>query len=211
MPTPRQGYFNKAGGKVPGTTTVIGSCLGWNKQQLMWWANQMGLQGKNHREESQAAADIGTQAHAMVEARIKGLPIPEGDPKAVTAYGEYLEWQNRTKLEIVATEVALVSERHQFGSTIDAVATHEGVYELPDWKSSNDVYADHIIQLAAYGVNWNENNPDKLIERVHLCRFGKEGGFHHHSWKWSDLRPAWEAFQHLLDIYRLKKPIEALL
>lgn len=211
MPTPAKGYFNKAGSKVPGTTTVIGACLGWNKQQLMWWANQQGLKGKNHRDEANKAADIGTEAHAMVEAHINRLSIPEGSPKAVAAYQEYIEWQKRTNIQIIGSEIALVSEAHQYGSTLDAMGTHDSAYELLDWKSSNGAYADHVIQLAAYGMNWVENNPDKPIQRVHLCRFGKEGGFHHHSWKWNDLLPAWDAFQCLLKLYMLKKPIEGLL
>jgi hypothetical protein len=210
MPTPRQGYKNAHGETIPGTTTVIGQNLGWNKQQLLWWANQQGLAGKNHRDTATAAADIGTQAHAMVEAHIKGLAVPDGDPKAVAAFNEYLEWEKRTSIKIVGSEIALVSEAHQYGSTLDAMGEHEGVHELLDWKSSNGCYPDHVIQLAAYGENWIENHPDKPIRRAHLCRFGKEGGFHHHSWAWTDLQPAWLAFLHLRALHDVQKKLKGM-
>lgn len=210
MPTPPKGYRNAKGESVPGTTTVIGSCLGWNKNQLMWWAWKQGKDGLNFRETSEKAADIGTQAHAMVEAHITGQSIPEGDPKAVAAFGEYLEWQKRTRIEIIGSELAMVNEEYGYGSTLDAIGRFDADYELLDWKSSNGCYADHAIQLAAYSANWNLNNPDKAVSRIHLCRFGKEGGFHHHSWRLVDLQPAWESFLSLLTLYRLKKRVESL-
>jgi hypothetical protein len=210
VPTPTQGYKLKDGTKCPGTTTVIGSCLGWNKEQLLFWANKMGREGKSHRDEAQKAADIGTEAHACVEAEIRGLDIPAVSDRAKQAFDEYREWRKRTQIEIVEAEIALVSESYKFGSTLDAMGTYEGEYELLDWKSSNGCYADHVIQLAAYGRNWMENHPDKPLRRVHLCRFGKEGGFHHHSWKWTDLDPAWEAFLALRKLYDLKSVVSKM-
>jgi len=210
MPTPKQGYKNALGKTIPGTTTVIGQNLGWNKNVLMWWANQQGLQGKNHRDSANVAADIGTQAHAMVEAFIRGQEIPDGDEKAKAAFNEYLEWQKRTHIEIVEAEIALVSEKHQYGSTIDAMGKFENEFELLDWKSSNGCYADHLIQLAAYWKNWEENRPYSKVRRIHLCRFGKEGGFHHHSWRAEDLMIAWEAFLDLLSLSVKRKTIEKM-
>jgi hypothetical protein len=211
MPTPKTGYFLKSGEKCPGTTTLISAHLGWNKQQLMWWANKEGQSGRNHRESADKAADIGTQAHAMVEAHIKGEPLPGGiSTKAFAAYEEYLEWQRRTQIEIVGSEIALVHEELRYGSTLDAMGKFDGEYELLDWKSSNGCYADHVIQLAAYWKNWEFNNPDKPVRRIHLCRFGKEGGFHHHSWKPLDLLPAWKVFVNILDLNSLKRNVEAL-
>jgi hypothetical protein len=211
VPTPAQGYHNAAGEKIPGTTTVIGG-LGWNKNQLVAWANRIGLEGKSHRNELDKAADIGTQAHGLVEQKIKtgSAKTVDVDPKAVAAYHEYLEWSARSNIQILESEVALVSEQYQYGSTLDAMGFYDNAYELLDWKSSNGCYADHVIQLAAYGHNWMENHPDKPLRRVHLCRFGKEGGFHHHSWRWEDLAPAWEAFLCLRKLYDLRKPLEKM-
>ena len=51
MPTPRQGYRLADGTKVPGVTTVI-SQLGWNKNQLLWWAWSEGQAGRDFRDTS---------------------------------------------------------------------------------------------------------------------------------------------------------------
>ena len=83
-------YKLKDGTKVSGVTTIISQNLGWNKQQLMYWANQMGLEGKNHREVSQKAADAGTLAHALIEADIKEVEyiVPPQYPPAVISKAE---------------------------------------------------------------------------------------------------------------------------
>jgi len=95
-------YKTADGKRVPGVTTVIGGNLGWNKQALMYWANQVGLDGRNHREVSEEAADTGTIAHAMVEAELKGLDWKElVDIKGVTdeqlgrAENAYLAWMEK--------------------------------------------------------------------------------------------------------------------
>src|SRR5216683_7786479 len=71
MPTPKAGYFLKDGSKVPGTTTIIGRFK--DSGGLMFWAFEQGKSGKARLyDDAEKAADIGTCAHAMVEARIKG-------------------------------------------------------------------------------------------------------------------------------------------
>jgi len=39
----------------------------------MYWANQEGLAGRNHRDTSQKAADAGTIGHYLIECDIKGI------------------------------------------------------------------------------------------------------------------------------------------
>jgi hypothetical protein len=219
MPTPREGYKLADGTKVPGVTTVIGNCLGWNKGALMWWANQEGLAGRNHRDSSQAAADAGTLAHAMVEAHIHGVPFvaPIGtDPaqlaKASVAFGAYREWESDTRLQIVATEIKLVSEVHRFGATPDAIAirANKGLV-LPDWKSSKGTYADHLLQLAAYGHAFEEVTGMELVGGYYLCRFDKmSGGFSTKWWPRDALDGAWKAFLACRQLYELQKDCEAL-
>ncbi len=136
----------------------------------------------------------GTIAHNMVEAHLKGEPLPDlsdGEPdivgKARRSYDTYLNWQNQTKLEMVYTEVPLISERYQFGGRLDAIGRAKNIdgleqLVLVDWKTSNSVYSDYLYQLAAYKLLWEENYPDHPITGgYHLCRFAKEeGDFAHH-------------------------------
>lgn len=221
MPTPRAGYRVASGAKVPSVTTVLGRFK--ESGGLMKWAYTTGREhgrlealGQPAPESlydvSGKAADIGTAAHAMVEVYINGgdpdmvaayLTLPAEDrPKAANAFQTYLDWASMSKLQIVEQEMYLVSEKYQFGGTPDAVGLVNGHLCLVDWKTSNGVYSDFLLQIAAYRQLWEENHPDRLLAGgFHLCRFSKDfGDFAHHYYR--ELDDAWEMFQHLLAAYR---------
>lgn len=188
-------YTTSAGEKAPSVTTIIGRFK--DSGGLIYWAFKEGCaqgleKAKNpamnfdlYREK---AAEAGTMAHDMVEAHIKGLELPklEGSAdtiaKANRSFDAFLKWQSMTKIEVRHTEVPLVSERYKFGGRIDAVGMIGNELVLLDWKTSNSVYADYTIQLAAYQLLWEETYPDHpLAGGAHLLRFAKEeGDFAHH-------------------------------
>jgi len=211
-------YYLADGTRVPGTTTVISTSLGWGKEGLLVWANREGLAGRDHRETRQTAADIGTLAHALVDARIRGVaferPPTATDEQlrlATLAFNGFEEWFEASRIELVETEMHLVSERYRFGGTPDAVGRHKGTLCLLDWKASRAIYSEHLIQLAAYEHLWNENRPEAIGAGIHLCKFAKDtGGFSHHWWPSEALRPAWRAFVALRDLYDLQKEMKAL-
>lgn len=165
MPTPKAGYYLPDGTRVPGTTTVIGRFK--DSAALMHWAFEQGKTGKpTLYSEAEKAADIGTTAHRMVELHINGED-PEGalidigahpdfaerSAKSRNAFTQYLQWAHQSRISLISKyqELQLVSLEHRFGGTPDAIGTIDGYVVLLDWKSSNAVYSDHLIQLAAYG------------------------------------------------------------
>lgn len=219
MPTPKQGYFLKDGTKVPGTTTIIGRFK--ESGGLIQWAYKQGReheglarQGKDAparlHEVVDKAADIGTQAHEMVEKHISGETFDRKDyhEMASDAFQAYLSWEGQSKLKIVEQEMQLVSEEYRFGGTPDAIGEIDGQFCLVDWKTSNSVYQDYLIQLAAYRHLWEENHPDKpLTGGFHLCRFAKEhGDFAHHFYP--NLDEAWRAFVLMRELYDIDKQLK---
>lgn len=190
MPTPTKGYFNKQGQRLPGTTTILGRFK--ESGALIAWAYKRGKDGFELYESRDKAAEIGTIVHDMVELFIRGedhrpslevITIPEDKAAASSAFDSFLEWFAGNKFEIVAQEIQLVSEEWQYGGTPDAIAIDsKGRLVLLDWKTSDATYSDHLVQLGAYRILWNENNPDKpLTGGSHLCRFAKQhGDFAHH-------------------------------
>ena len=211
MPTPKAGYHLADGTRVPSVTTVIGRFK--DAGGLIHWAWDLGKQGKDYREERDKAADAGTLAHAAVEAWIHKQPYEfEGDPevcgKARKAFDAFLKWAEQSQLKITHTEVGLVSEKHRFGGTLDAM-TISGKRALMDWKSSNRTYGEYLIQVRAYGELWNEHFPDDPVTGGYdLVRFDKTyGDFHHHHW--DELDSAWAAFLHLRHLYDLEKELKA--
>lgn len=221
MGRPYQGYRNKAGDPVPGTTTICG--LAKDSGGLIQWAYKQGREHERLASQGKPAprhlydvvdeaANIGTLAHECCEADILGKPMPEipedKREQVMQAFGQYLSWKNQTRLKIVASEVPLVSEVHQFGGTLDFVCEIDGQLCLGDFKTSGAVYPEMLIQLAAYRELWNENNPDRLITGPsHLLRISKSApDFAHHSY--GDLTEAWQTFVLLRRLYDLKNALK---
>lgn len=220
MPTPKAGYFLKDGTRVPGTTTVIGRFK--ESGGLLQWAFQQGKANKSHLyEEANKAADIGTCAHGMVEMRIKGQSDSEiatyacatlADDamrrKAYSAFDAYETWAKNFSIQIIEQEAQLVSEQHRYGGTLDAIGIIGNQLVLLDWKTSNAVYSDYLVQLAAYANLWTENKPDQPITGgFHLLRFSKEhGDFAHHHFP--NLDNAWKQFLLFREAYEIDKELK---
>ena len=224
MPHPKGGYKLKDNSRAAGTTTVIGRFK--DSGALLWWAFEQGKAAERGEINSlydrrDEAADAGTLAHQMVENYINDInilpsldQIPGEIPddiflKAKQGFDNYLNWAENNKMIIVAQEMELVSEEYKFGGCPDAIAyDSQNRLCLLDWKTSNGVYADYLIQLAAYKQLWEENNPDQLITGgFHLCRFSKEhADFTHHYW--SELDDAWEQFKLFRQAYELDKKLK---
>lgn len=209
MPHPKDGYKLADGTKVPGTTQIVGRYK--DSGALIRWAYKRGKDGLELYESRDKACDVGTAAHAMVECAIRGgkpyqcpeLASMDGNMQlqATLAFENYEAWAMQSKLEIVAQEIQLVSERYKFGGTPDAIGRINGVLCLVDWKTSNGVYADYLLQIAAYRILWEENYPDQpLTGGFHLCRFAKEhGDFSHHYFR--ELDAARKSFLYLRAAY----------
>jgi hypothetical protein len=217
MARPVHGYRNAAGAKVPGTTTIIGRFK--DSGGLIQWAYK---QGREHESLAarglpsprhlydvvQAAADAGTLAHDMIEQDILGgsYDAPPGTPpeivtRATNCFQQYLEWRRSTHLDIVATERSYVSERYQFGGTVDGIGRDtQGRIVLIDWKTSNAVYSDYLIQLAAYALLLEECEPQFTPQAFHLLRVAKESAdFAHHYY--GELTEAKRAFVLMRELY----------
>jgi len=207
MPTPKQGYYLNSE-RLPSVTTIIGRFK--DSGALIKWAYNQGKAGVDLYEKRDEACDIGTLVHAMVEADIHKQPhpaVPEQFADRVRlAYAAWQGWWDQSKLTIFSTEDQLVSKRYRYGGTPDAIGRDTaGRVTLLDWKTSNGIYPDYLIQLAAYEHLWNENHPRKKITGgAHLLRFSKEDGSFHHHW-WPDLAEGWQQFLLFRKAYDLDK------
>ncbi len=210
-------YKNKDGKRVPGTTTIIGSNLGWSKNGLIHWAWDQGINGLDYRESRDKAADVGTVAHAMVEADFSGVAwgtlvdmrcvTDEQIYQALRAYDEFCNWRSVYKFKLTKSEHLLVSEKYQYGGQID-IAAVQGERSIIDIKTSNAIYEDHKIQIAAYNNLWNENYPEEPIEAWYILQLGKDGGFAYYSLPASTIEAGWRAFVLLRELHDLKKKLK---
>lgn len=225
MATPKAGYV-WAGERFPGTTTILGRFK--DSGGLLQWAFRQGQSGASSLyENANKAADIGTACHAMIEAHINysdayealalaDLP-DEGKEKAKNAFGMYLKWERQTGLKMLSRyqEVQLVSPDYRFGGTPDAIAEMDGEVVLLDWKTSAGIYADYLVQLAAYqhlineGVRMDTGEPlgVKVSKGAYLCRFSKDFPDFEARY-FGDLTEEWEQFKRFRASYDVDKQIQ---
>jgi hypothetical protein len=217
---PTRGYRLASGDRVPSVTTITSRFK--DSGGLIHWAWQTGIDGEDYRAKRDKAAEAGSICHRWIEGWIHGARIvtPVADSaiheQAFSGYQAFLDWAESVQLEVLETEVALVSETHRFGGTFDALALVAGKPKLLDWKTSNAVYGEYVAQVAAYrellrerfegtGVPDFENVPDSAL----LLRIGKEhADFHLHSYPSSVLDIGWTYFVHARRMYDLDKELK---
>ena len=206
-----------SGRRVPSVTTVISNCKLGGIEPLLIWANKCGINGLSHRDEANFAADVGTVAHEKISAFIKGIEF-DAEPYSYEmldasepCYKAFLEWHNQSKFNLVESEVSLVSEKYNYGGTLDAIIEMDGRLMLCDWKTSNHVYADYLIQLSAYQNLWRENFPDRPItNEAYLLRVSKGDTVTFTTHYWNDLSLAWDTFMKMRELYDMHKELKKL-
>lgn len=149
-------YFNKAGKRLPGVTTITGAQLGWNTDILGRWNNRMGLEGIDTKKYVDDKAKIGSLAHALVVGWLQKKDVDTADytpnqvKEANISLSKYIEWASKKELEPIYIETPLISEKHQYGGTLDFYGKVDGKYELNDLKTGSGVYDEHLVQVSAY-------------------------------------------------------------
>ncbi len=209
----KHAFALRDGTEVPSVTTIL-SNLGWKSYGLMYWAHALGKAGKDLREEREAVAEVGTICHAYAAADIGGRqrgPFDAPDEileKAERSFASYLQWKAMTRLELLAPELPLVSERHRFGGRLDAVVSFDGSAGLLDFKSSKTLYPDHIVQVAAYAHLWDEHKPEMPLGHWHILRWAPDGAFSHHALSPRQIELGWKAFLDCMSLHQIKKELK---
>jgi hypothetical protein len=215
MARPSNGYVNAAGQPVPGTTDIIGRFKDYSR--LMFWAFSRGKQGAPKLYDN-SALDIGTAVHTMAELDLKGDPAEsiefyltatlrdlEEQEKARNAFAAFKTWRAEFAVEPYVQEISLVSEKLQYGGTLDNVSHIRRGRGMLDFKSSTkgEVYEDHVLQLAGYDILWEETHPDEPIdEGYHLIVLPKDGSKPiHREWTKEQLHPFRQKFWLLRKAY----------
>ena len=205
-------YKNKLGTRLPGTTTITGSELGWAKGVLITWANRLGLEGIEAGKYVDNLAEIGTLAHDMVVNQLLGreTDISDHSPKQVEkaqkCLDSYNKWKSGQKIVPIVVEQPLVSEVYQFGGTPDFYGAVNDVLTLIDYKTGKGIYDEHFIQVAGGYVILLEEAGHKIEDVVILNIPRSEGD----SFQSVTITPRFreickKVFLNCLDNYRLHK------
>ena len=203
-------YFNEAKKRLPGVTTIIGVL---NKPLLVPWANNLGLQGINVKDYVSDKADIGTLVHEMMFCDLSGKDI---DTSYYTAkqieiannsFKKYLAWKKQHTIKPLILEGGMVSEKYQYGGTIDNYSLLDGVPTLIDYKTCKALYLEHFIQVSGYRQPLRENG--NKVKQCAILRIGRNEleGFEFVIIPAKKVALCWRLFKHCLGIYQLKKQL----
>lgn len=102
------------------------------------------------------SAEEGTLVHETVEAILKKEPVtvPDSIKPSIDAF---LEFANAHEIVPLKVEERIVSKKHSYAGTIDVLAEVDGVIGVLDIKTSQAVYRDYGMQVAAYVEAFKEN------------------------------------------------------
>lgn len=127
------------------------------------------------RKKVEKSADIGSQAHGIIEEYIKtGVRRSSPVKEVQSSVDAFFEWEGQHSVEWRASEVVVGSKYHMFCGTLDAFAVIDGEPALIDFKTSNAIYESHYIQTAAYKICLHEGDIENFEKRW-ILRFPKDG------------------------------------
>jgi hypothetical protein len=116
-------------------------------------------QQRAHAKLLEKAGDIGTQAHALVEAWCRARlgvtdapKAPDACDEARRAFAAFEAWAVSVDLQPILIEERIVSRRHGYAGTVDLLALVKGVTTVVDFKTGKSIYGEAHLQNVAYQV-----------------------------------------------------------
>lgn len=194
-----RGHFYRVDGRdflYPGVTTVLGVIA---KPALIPWAaneaakkikaylvqnatgraltateiDELVEQGrKAHIELKDAAADVGTRAHAAINTLIDGgkLDLTDDIKPAVDAFMAFV---GESHIKIEHGDRKIASLAHGYGGSLDALGIENGKLVVVDFKTSSGIYPEMGLQVAAYCEALRETYQLDYLPAAYILRLGK--------------------------------------
>lgn len=142
-----------------------------------------------HRRSSTKAATIGSLAHEWAEHYIKAKLNVEGYEmpkmprhKAVkSAVDAFLAWELQHEVLFIESERMVYSKENDFAGQLDADGYVDGIRSIIDFKTSNSIYDEMLLQTGGYWgarvEEWTADQPlDQPWKQRVIARFGKVDG-----------------------------------
>ena len=172
-------YKNNQGRTVPSVTTVLKVL---NKDNLIEWANYMGLKGYNYTSYMNEKALLGTYVHEYIEAELENraasiLGTQKMCNEAYEIAHRFKCTKDKLQMGNIITEKSLSCDT--YGGTLDLIAdivldNDTKVKILGDFKTSKAPYISHFIQLGGYlnliKINDYEFNETATISNNQLIK-----------------------------------------
>ena len=160
------------------------------------------LRGAATAERDRAAA-LGTAVH---DAAAEGRDLTEVDPLIAPRLRQYLDWQDTSNIEILASEFQIWNLTQGYAGTVDLLGRFpNSEVWLIDLKTGKGLYGEHALQLMPYMMAEFSGEDDVIDERVTALLHEVAGiallHFTEDHWEFHGIRadrPTWDAFRGLL-------------
>ena len=130
---------------------------------------------KAHSVISKKAANIGTLAHEKCELLAKtGIVDYPVNEQARKSFEQFLAWWRSHKIIVHASEFKVYHVDYEYAGTGDLDLTVDGIRGITDIKTSNAIYDDYQLQIAAYSKA-RERELGVKYEKGWILRLPKDG------------------------------------
>lgn len=119
------------------------------------------------------AGKLGTRFHSYADQVIKGLPITEVADDLMNPILAFSSWLKESGINIIQGDTAVASMRHRFGGSFDFIFEKGGLLGVGDFKTSNGIWKEHSVQVAAY-MGAADEMYDQHFEHGLIIRFDKQ-------------------------------------
>ena len=119
------------------------------------------------------ATTFGSNAHYALEQYIANGVVPH-DMDMFRVIGAFNSWAKSNQIELLPNMCEVtVAHSDGYAGTIDAVAIKGDELVIVDWKTSNGLYAEHMLQVAAY-ARALKNATGMPVNEAWIVRFPRE-------------------------------------
>ena len=138
---------------VPRVTEIISKMI--FEEYLMYWANGLGFKHQGYKKTIEAAANIGSEAHDLINKFLLGEQFTSNNIPYLAFRKWWIDVTTNNEIEVIGSEEALSCP--YFGGTYDLLLKINGLIYLVDFKTSNYVSYKYFLQLAAYKYMLEQN------------------------------------------------------
>jgi len=213
-------YLTEQGNYVPSVTTIL-DCYP-KSAGFYEWLKKVGEDADSIRDE---AGDRGSTVHKLTERYDAGEEVAlineagNIDYKLLewSMFERYVEFRRRFPVNIIHSELNLISDKLGFAGTLDRVVEFNGRMLILDIKTSNSLYDHYWLQMAAYCKLLEEVQPDLKIQgygvlwlNANTRTDGKVGAVQGKGWqlverKAEDMSKDWPLFQATHQLWKAEK------
>ena len=146
-------YYKVKDNLYPSVTTILKY---YPKGEPFYkWISGVGYEEANKIRDN--AGEQGNNVHRAIEEYVKHSQVNnmgELSDKERELFNNFVSWYNDlsvgTTVNVVAQELSVCNDKHQYAGTIDLILEVSGELWIIDIKTSNYVHKTHQLQLSAY-------------------------------------------------------------